>query len=71
MRLLLALCLGLGMGAMLVGSAAVAPSAGVPWPGPGGGTRPWGSTLTPASLPWESDQDEPEETTCPDWRVRQ
>lgn len=71
MRLLVALCVAVGFGAMLVGSAAVAPrpEPGTAWPGPGVGARLWGAAV--ASTPAAMDDDESEETTCPDRRSRQ
>ncbi|SEH51744.1 hypothetical protein [Magnetospirillum fulvum] len=73
MRLLFALCVALGFGAMLVGSAVVAPrSSSAPvWSGADGRVRGWEAAAASSPAAPDFEPEESEETTCPDWRLRQ
>jgi len=76
MRLPLRLCLVIGLGAVLTGAEDTASLASLSAVATSGAVSPrgasvWGRAVAPLPSGGVLDEDEPEESSCPDWRVRQ
>jgi len=71
MRLLPRLCIVIGLGVALTGSQPAAPSASATSEPVRAATVHRGAAFSPVPTGGVPDEDEPEETSCPDWRRRQ